>query len=412
MSSTPTVFDPTRVVDGHRALRRPDPALPARAPTRSPWPAVRRRPPNLAPVKTLVIGTGGREHALARALAGDPGVTEVHAAPGNPGWPRSRRCTTSTRWTGRGRRARRLARRRPGRGRPGGAAGRRRGRRGAHRRDRGVRPVGEAARLEGSKAFAKEVMDAAGVPTAGRSSAARPRRPPPRWTSSGAPYVVKDDGLAAGKGVVVTDDRDEALAHAARLRAWCGDRGVPRRARGLAVRDHRRHHGLPAPAGPGLQADPRRRRGAQHRRHGCLHAAALGAARPGRRGARDRAAADRRRAGPARHAVRGAALRRPRAHLARRAGGRVQRPLRRPGDPAAAGAARVAARRAAHGRRHRQPRRRAAAGLRRRRRGRCGHGQPRLPRLVVLRRRDHRHRRGRGAAGRAGLPRRHGAARR
>jgi phosphoribosylamine--glycine ligase len=36
-------------------------------------------------VKTLVIGTGGREHALARALASDPGVTEVHAAPGNPG---------------------------------------------------------------------------------------------------------------------------------------------------------------------------------------------------------------------------------------------------------------------------------------------------------------------------------------
>ena len=56
----------------------------------------------------------------------------------------------------------------------------------------------------------------------------------------GAPYVVKDDGLAAGKGVVVTDDRAEALAHAGlRVRAG-GDRGVPRRSRGLAVRDHRR----------------------------------------------------------------------------------------------------------------------------------------------------------------------------
>ena len=54
----------------------------------------------------------------------------------------------------------------------------------------------------------------------------------------GPPYVVKDDGLAAGKGVVVTEDRDAAEAHAAALRAG-GDRGVPRRPRGLALRDLR-----------------------------------------------------------------------------------------------------------------------------------------------------------------------------
>ncbi len=58
-----------------------------------------------------------------------------------------------------------------------------------------------------------------------------------------------------------------------------GDRGVPRRPRGLALRDHRRHDRLPAAAGPGLQADLRRRRGPQHRRHGRLHPAALGARR-------------------------------------------------------------------------------------------------------------------------------------
>ena len=74
-------------------------------------------------------------------------------------------------------------------------------------------PGAEAARLEGSKAFAKDVMSAAGVPTAeavactteGELSAALDR--------FGAPYVVKDDGLAAGKGVVVTSDRAAAMDH-------------------------------------------------------------------------------------------------------------------------------------------------------------------------------------------------------
>jgi phosphoribosylamine--glycine ligase len=69
-----------------------------------------------------------------------------------------------------------------------------------------------AARLEGSKAFAKEVMAAAGVPTA-RSSVGPVAK---ALDEFGPPYVVKDDALAAGKGVVVTSDRAEALAHAAR----------------------------------------------------------------------------------------------------------------------------------------------------------------------------------------------------
>ena len=80
-------------------------------------------------------------------------------------------------------------------------------------------PSAAAAQLEGSKAFAKEVMAAAGVPTAAARVCDRPRprrlRPLDEF---GPPYVVKDDGLAAGKGVVVTADRDAALAHAAGLR--------------------------------------------------------------------------------------------------------------------------------------------------------------------------------------------------
>jgi phosphoribosylamine--glycine ligase len=75
-------------------------------------------------------------------------------------------------------------------------------------------PSAEAAVLEGSKAFAKDVMSAAEVPTA----AARLCTTDPEAAAAvdlfGPPYVVKDDGLAAGKGVVVTDDRDEALSHA------------------------------------------------------------------------------------------------------------------------------------------------------------------------------------------------------
>jgi phosphoribosylamine--glycine ligase len=85
-------------------------------------------------------------------------------------------------------------------------------------RERGIAcfgPTREAARLEGSKAFAKEVMAAAAVPTALARVCSTPEEVAAALDAFGAPYVVKDDGLAAGKGVVVTDDRDEALAHAA-----------------------------------------------------------------------------------------------------------------------------------------------------------------------------------------------------
>ncbi|WP_336632333.1 MULTISPECIES: phosphoribosylamine--glycine ligase [unclassified Microbacterium] len=84
-------------------------------------------------------------------------------------------------------------------------------------RERGIPVFGPgraAAQLEGSKAFAKRIMDAAGVPTGRAVRAATLAEATAVLDDFGAPYVVKADGLAAGKGVVVTDDRAAALAHA------------------------------------------------------------------------------------------------------------------------------------------------------------------------------------------------------
>ncbi len=163
----------------------------------------------------LVIGTGGREHALVRALAADPGVGAVHAAPGNPGMsavaslhdvdpmdgPAVARLATElgVELVVVGPEAPLVA----------GVAD--------AVRAAGIAcfgPTAEAARLEGSKAFAKEVMTAAGVPTAEARVCTTPDEAAAALDAFGAPYVVKDDGLAAGKGVVVTDDRQLALNHA------------------------------------------------------------------------------------------------------------------------------------------------------------------------------------------------------
>jgi len=75
-------------------------------------------------------------------------------------------------------------------------------------------PSKSAAQLEGSKAFAKEIMSAAGIPTADSKYCQTVPEARAALELFGAPYVVKDDGLAAGKGVVVTDDFDAAVAHA------------------------------------------------------------------------------------------------------------------------------------------------------------------------------------------------------
>jgi phosphoribosylamine--glycine ligase len=167
-------------------------------------------------VKTLVIGTGGREHALALALSRDPSVTEVHAAPGNPGIAAVATLHPVDPMDGRA--VADLAERLgvdlvvvgPEAPLVAGVAD--------AVRERGIScfgPSAEAARLEGSKAFAKEVMAAAGVPTAGARVCTTAEEAAAALDAFGSPYVVKDDGLAAGKGVVVTEDRAEALAHAA-----------------------------------------------------------------------------------------------------------------------------------------------------------------------------------------------------
>ena len=75
-------------------------------------------------------------------------------------------------------------------------------------------PSKQAAALEGSKSFAKEVMAAAGVPTGMARECSTMQEVEEAIDEFGAPYVVKADGLAAGKGVIVTSDRSAALAHA------------------------------------------------------------------------------------------------------------------------------------------------------------------------------------------------------
>jgi phosphoribosylamine--glycine ligase len=166
-------------------------------------------------VKTLVIGTGGREHALALALSRDPSVTEVHAAPGNPGMAAIATLHDVDPMNGEAVAA--LAAQLgvdlvvvgPEAPLVAGVAD--------AIAARGIAcfgPSREAAQLEGSKAFSKDVMSAAGVPTAGSRVCTTSDEVAAALDAFGAPYVVKDDALAAGKGVVVTTDRDEALAHA------------------------------------------------------------------------------------------------------------------------------------------------------------------------------------------------------
>ena len=166
-------------------------------------------------MKALVIGTGGREHALVWALSRDPSVSEVHAAPGNPGIAALAALHDVDAMSGPSvadlaeRLAVDLVVIGPEAPLVAGVADAVRG--------RGLAvfgPSGAAARLEGSKAFAKDVMAAAGVPTARAFVCTTPEEAAAALDALGPPYVVKDDGLAAGKGVVVTTDHAEALAHA------------------------------------------------------------------------------------------------------------------------------------------------------------------------------------------------------
>ena len=166
-------------------------------------------------MKVLLIGSGGREHALAQALLRDPQLEELHVAPGNPGIAAIAPCyaidTDDNQLV--------IAQAQqldvdlvvigPEKPLVNGLAD--------ALRKAGIPTFGPsaiAAQLEGSKDFAKQVMHDGGVPTARSFTCTTQAEMVAALDTFGAPYVVKHDGLAAGKGVVVTNDRQIALDHA------------------------------------------------------------------------------------------------------------------------------------------------------------------------------------------------------
>jgi len=166
-------------------------------------------------LRVLLIGSGGREHALAAALNRDPALEELHVAPGNPGISEIALCHPIN--TDKNAEVIDLAKKLnidlivvgPEKPLVNGLAD--------AAKAAGIPcfgPSKAAAQLEGSKDFAKQVMRDAGVPTARFFTCTKKEEIEIALDTFGAPYVVKHDGLAAGKGVVVTDDRTFAIEHA------------------------------------------------------------------------------------------------------------------------------------------------------------------------------------------------------
>jgi len=172
----------------------------------------------------LLLGGGGREHALAWKLAQSPRCDSLYAAPGNPGIAEHAECVALDA-PDHGAVARFCDAHLIGLVVIGPEAPLVAGVADALRQ-RGIAVFGPgkaAAALEGSKTFAKRIMDEAGVPTGRATRAGTLEDAVAAIDEYGAPYVVKADGLAAGKGVLVTDDRDAAIAHAS---YWLGHGAV------------------------------------------------------------------------------------------------------------------------------------------------------------------------------------------
>ncbi len=165
-------------------------------------------------MRVLLIGTGGREHAIGWKLASSPKVSEVISLPGNPGLASVGPTVEGIAPTDVGAVAAMARLQKVDLVVVGPEAPLAAGLVDAVAR-LGIPtfgPTRAAARLEASKAFAKEVMFGAGVPTAASTRFDEPAGALNHLDSSEGPYVVKADGLAAGKGVLVTDSREEARA--------------------------------------------------------------------------------------------------------------------------------------------------------------------------------------------------------
>jgi phosphoribosylamine---glycine ligase len=175
-------------------------------------------------VRILVLGSGAREHAIVSALLRENAGHEITVAPGNAGIARDVQVVSLNTTSGDlvagfaadndielviiGPEAPLVA----------GVADK--------LYQRGIPVFGPgraAAQLEGSKSFAKRIMREAGVPTGGAVLTKELDEVERTLDRFGAPYVVKADGLAAGKGVLVTEDREAAIAHA---KYWLGHGGV------------------------------------------------------------------------------------------------------------------------------------------------------------------------------------------
>ena len=228
-------------------------------------------------MNVLLIGSGGREHALAWKLAASPLLEKLYAAPGNPGVARHAECVAlDTR---------------------------------DHEavvdfcRDRGVDfvvvgpeaplvagiaddliaadipvfgPTADAARLEGSKGFTKDLCARYGIPTAAYARFADARHAKDYVRNAGMPIVVKADGLAAGKGVTIATSEEEAFAAIEACFSVQFEEGAEivieefRGGGGTLLLPLRRKDGASLRHGSGSQARRRRRYRSQYGRHGGL----------------------------------------------------------------------------------------------------------------------------------------------